>query len=112
MTDKVAEAPVFDFDEMSWGDSKQIMILGEKLKAASGDTAMSLFADLEKAVSPYIVSVPRSWLVKRAPDPVDYSQPGALEWLRRSRFYELLGLITAEIVKAEDDAGESLPLSK
>lgn len=103
------EAPVLDFEEMSWGDSKQIMILGEKLKKSTGDDTMALFTELETFIAPYIVSIPRPWLVKRAPDPLDLKQPGILEYLKRARFYDLLNLIMAEIAKVESEAGESQP---
>lgn len=112
MVDQVAvEQPVIDFDEMSWGDSKQIMIIGEKMQkpGMDSDAQIALFADLEKIIGPLITSIPRSWLVKRAPETLDYTQAGSLDMLRGGRFMELLNLFMANIVKVEDEAGESHP---
>lgn len=107
----VVEQPVIDFDEMSWGDSKQILIIGEKMRKPDTDSAalIDLFADLEKIIGPLITSIPRSWLVKRAPETPDYTQAGSLDLLRGERFMELLNLFTSNIVKVEDEAGESRP---
>ncbi len=108
LVDEVVEKPVFDLDELSWGDSKKIMLLTDKLNKAGCDAAaqIPIFEELEPLIAGLTLSVPRSWLVKRAPDPWRLSQPGALNYLKRDRLMDLFQAVIDGITSKESATGE------
>jgi len=91
--------PEFDFSDLSWKESidlgkmKSIIaaaldIKDEKEQLRRYDTILARIQDMLRRS---VVSIPREWLVKRAPETIDFSQIGEVaEWLRKDRVSELL----------------------
>lgn len=105
------DAPVFDFEDISWGESKQLsrllLRLGTMMTESNGGDNADAINEIEKieaAIAPYIVSVPRAWLVKRAPAEIDWQQAGALNHLRRARFGDLLAAVAVAVGQIEKKA--------
>lgn len=113
------EQPVFDFDELSWGDSKDVTRLISKVGAISAkaqalnamntdelsaaqldkrqrdieanDAALVDAMDgIQKFMAAVVISIPQSWLVRRAPDNPDWNDPASFDYLRSSRFMDLV----------------------
>ena len=87
------DQPVIDFDNMSWGDSKRLSAQGQII--VSGGDAEAANAVIEAIRGKVVVSVPRSWLVRNAPDVIDYTVPGAFDYLKSTRIADLLQMIVA-----------------
>ncbi len=109
LAQETAEAPIFDFEDISWGESKQLSRLLLRLGGMitdGGDSADAIteIEKIEAAIAPYIVSVPRSWLVKRAPASIDWQTTGALNHLRRARFGDLLAAVAVAVGQIEKKA--------
>ncbi len=102
------EQPIIDFDELSWGDTKALVAAAVQFQTL-GETeidatkAADIFTALESLIAPLIISIPRTWLVKRAPEQIDYCN-GGLNWLKRGRFMELANYVTTNAQKADEEA--------
>ncbi len=105
------EQPVIDLAELSWGDTKAMVAAAARLSMIGDGTISEIDAQeiahtleaLEALIAPIIISIPRSWLVKRAPEQVDYVN-GGLNWLRRGKFMELANYVTANAQRADEEA--------
>lgn len=88
------EKPVFDLSDLSWGDSKALTTAQMKVKgaAAAGDFERleQGFGDMQAFLARVVVSIPRDWLVKSAPEVVDWSKPESYDFLKSKRMNELL----------------------
>jgi len=89
--------PEFDFSNFSWRDDRQIAILQAKIgKAAENHDIEAIeegYKDIERFFSLILVSVPREWLVRTAPEMIDWSQPDSLRWLRGDKSRALLNAL-------------------
>lgn len=111
-----AEGPVYDFDDISYGWSmdwakanaklvhlqtilaaqprenltadEQIMVM-QAQDEALGEYE-TVLAERDRLVSEVLVEVPRDWLVSRAPETLDWSDPASLRWVKVSRFEQLV----------------------
>lgn len=95
MTDQPqAEAPEFDLSELSWEDSAAIDLAGMRaskaIKAQDADEAEKAFAAIRQTLATCVVSMPRTWLVGRAPEAIDWSDPASFRWLRATHMQLLL----------------------
>ena len=126
------ETPVVDFEELSWGDTKKIVeastamsglvqppapdvtdVTPEEKEALLSTYAeqmevyahkmAEIFRALENVIAPVIISVPRTWMVKRAPENIDWMN-GGLNWLKRSRFLELANFVAGQVEAENDDS--------
>ncbi len=91
--------PEFDFSDLSWAESIElgkmksiiadvVALKDEKEQLRRYDTILARIQDMLRRS---VVSIPREWLIKRAPDAIDYSQPGEVaRWLRKDRVGELI----------------------
>lgn len=104
---KPEETP--ELEDMSWGDSKKYDILAVKLQKATlaADEAEQekYYAEMEALIGKCIISLPRSWLVRRAPDGLDFTKPGSLEYVKSKRVVEIIQIVKGiPDAKADDDA--------
>jgi hypothetical protein len=97
MSDNMAEmvdAPVFDFDNISWRDEKAKSVAMARLIKAEKDgdveAIASAFTDIEGYLAKCLVSVPSDWMVKNAPAQLDWSDVGAFAYLKGNKFQSLL----------------------
>lgn len=96
MTDNgTNEKPILNLDELSWGDTKMLIGAGSTLTNSKASVAeqMAAMACIEQLIGPLVVSIPRAWLVKRAPTEMDYMQAGAFDYLRKDKFLELVNVV-------------------
>ena len=105
------DQPVIDFSELSWGDTKRIPALGDRFNqeqakgtAADANVLNALLLELIGMIAPLVVSVPRAWLVRRAPDDLDFGQPDALNWLRKDRVMDLINAVATGAGQPADEA--------
>jgi hypothetical protein len=88
--DDVEEMPVFDFSTIGWKEEKKmtLILLKAEESVAEGkrlrDSSMMEegFAVIEGFIARSLVSVPRSWLVKDAPEITDWSDANNLDYLQ------------------------------
>lgn len=84
---------IFDFSEMSWGDVKESYNAQSELERANtaqdAEAIARVMARIEALIASALVSIPRVWLVKKAPKTPDFSDPVTLNYLRESRFVDL-----------------------
>lgn len=99
------EKPVFDLSELSWKDSKALTAAQMKVKGAAADGDYERleqgFDDMQQFLARVVVSIPRSWLVKSAPDAVDWSDPASFDLLRAKRMNDVLTLLNEAQEPAE-----------
>ncbi len=62
---------------------------------------------LRDAVAACVISLPEAWLAEKPEQPVDWSDPAALDLLREDRYSALIDLITNDVAAAETDAKNS-----
>jgi len=88
------ENPVFDFDDISWADEKEkSLALSALSKAqASGDVdGLALaFGRVEQYMTKCLVSVPRAWLVKSAPETINWGEQASFAYIKGAKFTDLL----------------------
>lgn len=106
------EQPVYDFGEMSWGDTKALISVKDEFRSAgaSGDVGkvIEVFAKIERYIAPLIVSMPRSWLVKRAPELIDFCSPGGFDHLKTNRFLDVMSAVIDHASEAQNTS-KNLP---
>lgn len=111
MTDNipVIEEPIFNLDELSWGDTKALAAIGSRIRASVSDESavMAAFSEAEVIIGSIVECIPRSWLVKRAPATIDYTAAGGFNWLRRDKFLELLTTVLDKVNGVEEDSKNS-----
>jgi hypothetical protein len=107
--------PHFDFSDLSWAESieigREIAKIGKATDLArTSDDAEEAVRDLEPLVvkfyellARFVVDIPRTWLVRTAPDDIDYSKPGEVaKWLRRDKSQALITALTLGVNGSED----------
>ena len=86
------EQPTFDFEELSWGDSLKLteaqMIISEikdvkKVQPEDMRNIYNAFIQITDYLAKITVTVPRKWLVKDAPDTLDFSEPASFGYLKQ-----------------------------
>ena len=86
--------PEFDFSEISWKDSKEFSRMQMRLRQASADNNLDgldmAFAGMENLLARVVTHIPREWLVKSAPEMLDWSQPTAFDYVRGNRMSDLI----------------------
>lgn len=84
------EQPRFDFSNLTWGESKRLTLLGQRAREGATAADMeTLFAEMQAMLAKVVLSVPRSWLVKDAPEQLDWTDPASFDWLRADRMQQL-----------------------
>jgi hypothetical protein len=102
--------PVFDVPDLSWEDSKQLTLIGARMQTGqlTIENMEQHFRDIETVLSKVVVSVPRSYLVRKAPDAIDWSTPSAFQWLKARKMMPLLQALgqaqTAEALSGNSPA--------
>lgn len=90
----MTDAPEFDLSELSWEDSMAVDLAGlrvaKALKALDADAAEAASGRIAQVLATCVVSVPRTWLVGRAPETVDWHDPASFRWLRATGMQQLL----------------------
>lgn len=107
MTDNgTNDKPILDLDELSWGDTKALISAGATLTngKASITEQMAAMSCIEQLIGPLVVSIPRAWLVKRAPEVMDYSKAGAFDYLRKDKFLELVNVVMTAQTEVSDNS--------
>lgn len=94
MTDEPNEGPEFDLSELSWEDSAAVDLAGmrasQAIRKQDADGAEKAFAAIRQTLATCVVSIPRGWLVKRAPAEIDWSDPASFRWLQATHMQLLL----------------------
>lgn len=102
------EKPVFNFDDLSWADSKELSLAQTRIRTANaaGDIEglISGFADMQRFLARVVVSIPRDWLVNSAPEQIDWSDSASFDLLKAKRMRDVLKLL--------DEAQEPAEVSK
>jgi hypothetical protein len=93
------EKPVFNTDDMSWGDTEQVWILSAQLQQAQATNNIELIKEslygLRVALSSSVVSIPDSWLVNNKKGlNLDWSNPDNYSFIRGKLFMQLFELFT------------------
>jgi hypothetical protein len=89
----IGELPTFDFSLLSWGESRQIDRVKKRLEATSKDDLDEMDAAIlafQDHVCKVLIDVPRSWLVRTAPDVIDWAKGASLDWLQKNKFQALV----------------------
>lgn len=88
------EKPVLDFSNLSWGDAEEADILsmeaGKAQQAGDIEAVRKAQRGLRLLIARVVVSLPRSWLVKNAPESLAFDDPDTYRHLRRDKMQELL----------------------
>jgi hypothetical protein len=99
------EAPMFDFDNISWADEKEkslaMSALENAKKAGDVEALTTAFGRLELYLSKCLVSVPREWLVKSAPEVINWSEQASFKYIKGMKFANLLQALNQAQVEAQ-----------
>ena len=103
------EMPTFNFDELSWGDSLDLIAAQTKiLELAAPDVQMTnalmlevmdAFQAITRHLSLVVTSVPDSWWANGAPEKPDMSDPATFRWVKQR--------CISKLMKAMRDAQEA-----
>jgi hypothetical protein len=90
----MADAPEFDFSQVSWGMARQSMVaqtLMQKAIQTNDPETLERALDLiQQYLAKVVVSVPRAWLVGSAPEELDWRDPASFNHLLQRRMGDLL----------------------
>lgn len=90
------DKPEFDFSELSWGDSMDFSVVQAKVNGltqnplADPAEVKKTFDQLNSFLALIVVHIPRAWLVKRAPDVLDFTQADTFRHLKQTRVQDLM----------------------
>lgn len=91
--------PTLDMENLSWGDSEKMALLSVKAQQAQQtgdhDAMAEMFLEMRQMLSRVVEDMPRDWLVKSAPDDLDWNDPASFQWLKSSRMARLQELMAA-----------------
>lgn len=94
MTANTTEKPTFDFSEMSWAESKAISINQARIFRAQqvndADALAEGFAAMQAILARTVINVPRAWLIRSAPEQIDWRDPVAFDLVRADRMMHLI----------------------
>jgi hypothetical protein len=93
--------PRFDFSELSWGDSmklteaqtiiaEMVALGGQQLTAADMRNMHTAFTNITVFLAKITVHVPRAWMVKDAPDNLDFSDPASFGHIKQKFIPKLM----------------------
>jgi len=103
--------PRFDFSELSWGDDQAATTIGMRIRKArednDADGFMSAMDQLNDYVAKVLVYVPREWVVKSAPETIDWSVPANLKAYIRADKFNMLQEAMGEEKKGSSDEQSS-----
>lgn len=104
---EMPEKPVFDFSELSYGDMKQVTRWPYEMRAAEAENDIAkveaVIAKKDALYASTIVSVPREWLIKSAPETIEWSDPASLNYLRADK----VDALEAAMVEARTGAAKN-----
>jgi hypothetical protein len=88
------DRPIFDWDEISYGESELISILSSELRAAdrdgNTDEMRRMFRAIRELAARYLIHVPKDWLISSAPDEIDWADPDSIaKYVRQSKARDL-----------------------
>lgn len=90
----MSDGPEFDLSELTWADGVAIDLAGlraaKAMKALDPDAAEEALATIRRVLATVVVSVPRAWLVTRAPEPLDWRDPESFRWLKSTHMEKLI----------------------
>ena len=85
-----SETPIFDMDNLSFGDVKRMYGIQDRIVAAKGEAELNqAFGEAQALMAQVVISVPRSWVVKSAPENIDWSKPESFDFLKALKFNAL-----------------------
>lgn len=102
------DRPRFDLEGLSWGDSMAIGTIGSRITAVqmgaevTADQLMTLMDELIGHLAHTVTFVPSSYLVRGAPERIDWSQPESFRKYIKTRKAMLLVQALAEALNAPD----------
>lgn len=83
------DQPTFDFSDVSWRESKrQLRIIAEMQAAGEAgdmDKVDALLEETSAFFAKVVTHVPRSWLVRSAPEALDWTDPASFDYLRSDK---------------------------
>lgn len=98
------ELPTFDFSELSWGDSLaltkvqttilELTQLQDKMTAEDAQRLGEAFVGITEHLAIITRTVPRHWLVSRAPEHLDFSDPLSFDWVKQKYIGKLMKAMT------------------
>lgn len=93
--------PQFDFSELSWGDDKAFarmqLMLRKALEENDAELMQQAHDGLDSYLSKVTTYVPRDYLVKSAPEQIDWADPASMNYIRGSK----MGEFREEVLKAK-----------
>lgn len=93
--------PQFDFSELSWGDDKALARLQLMLRKAVEENDAALMQEAHESMDAYLAKVttyvPRDYLIKSAPEQIDWSDAASMDYIRGGK----MGEFRDEMLKAK-----------
>lgn len=108
------DSPRFDFSDLSWDESMALGVIKPRIDAVvkqfeNDELTMTrelfkIMAEVKALMAKCITYVPRVWLVRSAPDLIDWSLPDSFgRYLRPRTAGELLGLMSEAMNSGEGE---------
>lgn len=85
--------PEFDFSELSWADDKALARVSLMLRKSGEENDAELMFQAHELMDAYLAKVttyvPREYLVKSAPEQINWSDPASMDYIRGGKMSEL-----------------------
>lgn len=93
--------PQFNFEELSWGDIEDSILVATELNKAVADQdtdrVQAALDKIREFLTRVVVDVPPDWFVKNTPAGLELSDPKTYRYLRQAKFKELQKLMQGEM---------------